>query len=139
MYTLGLEDSESVTPAMVLVNVMDPVLMFGPAALRDLGPDATEEAVRHMFLSMGRGALLNIGTNLEAERFTKALGRLAYEGTVTARIPETKAKGMLIRGSRAIYMVVLIAPPAKLAEYQKVMEQNLEIEDALDGAPGARR
>jgi hypothetical protein len=129
-YMLGFNDQTNVNTTFVGVMIFDPLLLMGPAALESLGPDAKEEDVRNMLHSMGRGAALNIGTNLEGERFIKFQGMLAYEGVVTAHMPNTKVKVIAVHGTRAVYLAMLFGAPENLPEYEKLITTSMQIQNA---------
>jgi hypothetical protein len=136
MHMLVLQDRASVTEGFAGVMVMDPILLFGLDAFKLIGSNNIEsDESRVMLSAMGRGSLLNVGTKIEVERFRKFQGRVAYEGIVeAAKMQNTKVKCILVRGSRALYMVMLLGAPEILAEYEKVIDANLRIVDAASGA-----
>jgi hypothetical protein len=124
----------SIKEAFTGVMVMDPIIMFGPDALKLMGPnDAENEDNRKMLSSMGRGSLLNLGKKIEGERFSKFHGRLAYEGSVDANNADLRMKCIVVRSSRAVYMIMLAGTAEILPEYEKMIDANLQIQDAGAG------
>jgi hypothetical protein len=136
MYMLMLEDTASVTPAAIAVATMDPILLYGPGVMDDeLRPNNDGDDARNLLSSIGRGGLNNMGNGIDGERFRKFHGLLAYEGTTTAKIPNTRAKVIVARGSRAIYMMMIFGPPTALADDEKLLDANLTLRDAPTTAP----
>jgi len=129
MGMMMLEDKFSVSPAGILVGVINTIIAYGPKAAKALLNEMNEDEKKAMLSNAGRGGLLNIGTEVVEERFRPFRGTLAYEGVATTNIPGTKVKAIIFEKGTAFIMVILMASTANfdaaMQQYEAIIEKNI--------------
>jgi hypothetical protein len=122
---LLLTDTASSTPACIGACAINPLLRYGPHALRLLDPTLPEEELRTFFTHAGRGAILNNGGTLATEVFFKYRGQFAYEATGTTRHPGTLVRVMVVRQPDCALLIFLVGTPRQLTESRALLDSVL--------------
>ena len=121
---LLLEDRWSVKEEGMGILVMDLVLTYGTQVLQLIND---EESQKEFLIGGGRGAALNVGDEIEDERFTMIKNDLAYEATFSMNVPGLKGK--LFAVMRSGYMVGVLI----MADIRKFQEKVAEFEEIIQG------
>lgn len=123
-----IADQFSVKEEGIVIQVLDPVLAYGPQAAKMM----TQMMDQKEFLTtVGQGAAMFSG-QIERERFTRFRGDLAYDATVRVNFPGVKARILCAQQKEFILMVLMLADlytfEEKIKGYEKIVESCLRIE-----------
>jgi hypothetical protein len=130
MPSISLDNTSSLQPSGIGINVINPLLAYGPPALAYMGPDAKLEDRKEALRAGGRGAILNTCKEIDSERFRKFKGHTAYECVGSTKVPGTKVKVVIIDRPTGFVMVFLLGTAEKIREYEKVVARGLQFKAA---------
>lgn len=122
-----LADQSSRGPTGILIQILDPVVLYGPEVMRIMAENMNAKE----YLAVAcQGAARYVG-RIERERFTEVSGKLAYDTIVDVGSPQVRAR-MLGRLERDfVLIIVMIAEVDNFRvtarEYEKIIESYLKV------------
>jgi hypothetical protein len=123
-----LSDRYSVKEEGILIQVINPILVYGPEGVKTL----TETMDQETFLkTVGQGAAMYTG-HIERECFTPFNGKRAYDAIVRVNFPGVKARILCAQQKEFILMFLMLADSntfeEKIKAYERIIESCVRIE-----------